>query len=290
MNNMDKFCLNWNGYDTNIRESFRKLREDQRLFDVTLVTDDGQHIQAHKIILSAGSHFFSDIFLKSNQTNMLIYLKGINSVQLENLLDFLYNGEASVGQEELKEFLETGKELQVKGFDAYVAGVGESEQKEAETYFNKDEGIHDNGDIINGKNICDTLEPSTEKLYVVDTNLQQRNERVKKIQVNSNDDLDLQIKQLIEKFDGAWKCKVCERTSTNSSHMREHVETHIEGISHACHICSKSYPTRHSLRVHIDKIHCELLSCDLCGKTGMNKSAYYKHNKIHHKTSSGTLS
>ena len=72
------------------------------MFDVTLVTDDGQHIEAHKTILSAGSLFFSDIFLKSNQTNMLIYLKGINSVQLEHLLDFIYNGEASVGQEDLK--------------------------------------------------------------------------------------------------------------------------------------------------------------------------------------------
>ena len=106
--------MKWNEFDTNIREYLRIIREDQRLFDVTLVTDDGQHIQAHKIILSAGSHFFSDIFLKSNQTNMLIYLKGINSVQLKNLLDFVYNGEASVGQEDLKEFLETGKELQVK--------------------------------------------------------------------------------------------------------------------------------------------------------------------------------
>ena len=69
---MDKFCLKWNDFDTNIREYFGKLRDDQRSFDVTLVTDDGQHIKAHKIILSAGSHFFSDIFLKSNQTNMLI--------------------------------------------------------------------------------------------------------------------------------------------------------------------------------------------------------------------------
>ena len=83
MSNMDKWCMKWNEFDTNIRESFRTLREDQRLFDVTLVTNDGQHIQAHKIILSAGSHFFSDIFLKSNQTNMLIFLKGIDSVQLE---------------------------------------------------------------------------------------------------------------------------------------------------------------------------------------------------------------
>ena len=99
---MDKWCMKWNEFDTNIREFLRIVREDQRLSDVTLVTDDGQHIQAHKLILSAGSHFFSDIFLKSNQTNMLIYLKGINSVQLENILDFIYNGEASVGEEEVQ--------------------------------------------------------------------------------------------------------------------------------------------------------------------------------------------
>ena len=76
---MEKFCLNWNGYDTIIREHFRKLKEDQRLFDVTLVTEDGQHVQAHRIILSAGSNFFSDIFKKSNHKNVLVYLKGIRS-------------------------------------------------------------------------------------------------------------------------------------------------------------------------------------------------------------------
>ena len=149
---MNKFCLNWSGYDANIRDYFRKLREDQRCSDVTLVTDDGQHIQAHKIILSAGSHFFSDIFLKSNQTNMLIYLKGINSVQLKDLLDvdFIYNGKASVGQEGLKEFIETGKELQVKGFEAYVAGVGESVEEDLERYSDEKCGTHDNRDNIRG--------------------------------------------------------------------------------------------------------------------------------------------
>merc|ERR1719187_23367 len=149
----DKWCLKWNEFDSNIREYLRLIREDQRLFDVTLVTDDGQHIQAHKIILSAGSHFFSDIFLKSNQTNMLIYLKGIHSFQLEHLLDFIYNGEASVGQEELKKFLETGKELQVKGFEAYVAGVGESVEEDLVRYNDEKDSICDNRDNIIEENI-----------------------------------------------------------------------------------------------------------------------------------------
>ena len=73
---MEKFCLRWNEFETNIRESFRNLREKKILFDVTLATDDGQHIKAHKMILAAGSDFFSDIFLKTDHNNMLIYLKG----------------------------------------------------------------------------------------------------------------------------------------------------------------------------------------------------------------------
>ena len=112
---MEKFCLKWNEFETNIRESFRNLREEERLFDVTLATDDGQHIKAHKMILAAGSDFFSDIFSKTDHNNMLIYLKGISSAELENITDFLYNGEANIAQGELTQFLETDQELQVKG-------------------------------------------------------------------------------------------------------------------------------------------------------------------------------
>ena len=150
---MDKWCMKWNDFDTNLKDYVRIIREDQRLFDVTLVTDDGQHIPAHKIILSAGSQFFSDIFLKSNQTNMLIYLKGINSVQLQNFLDFIYNGEASIGQEDLKEFLETGKELKVKGFEDYVSGEGERVEENPERNMNENEELYENGDNNTGRNI-----------------------------------------------------------------------------------------------------------------------------------------
>ena len=55
--NMEKFCLKWNDFETNIRTSFRELREDQDYFDVTLATDDGHTIDAHRIILIAGSNF-----------------------------------------------------------------------------------------------------------------------------------------------------------------------------------------------------------------------------------------
>jgi len=103
-------------------------------------------------------------------------------------------------------------------------------------------------------------------------------------------EMDIQTRPMIEKSEGVWKCKVCGKSSKDSGNIRRHAETHIEGLSYACHICSKNYPNRNGLRVHINMIHSELLCCDLCGKTGMNKKSYYDHKKKHHKTSSGTLS
>merc|ERR1712179_430817 len=254
MNNMDKWCMKWNEFDTNIREYLRILRVDKRLFDVTLVTDDGQHIQAHKIILSAGSHLFSDIFLKSNQTNMLIYLRGVKSVPLENTLNFIYNGEASVGQEELEKFLETGKELKVKGFETYVAGVGENVEGDPVRNSDEKDGIYDNRhNIIEENNIYDTLEPSSEQHYSTKVAFKESNRG--KIQINKNSELDFEILGLIEKCDGVWKCKVCGKTSKQSGHIKEHAETHIEGMSHGCDICSKSFPNRPCLRKHKQNQH-----------------------------------
>jgi len=289
MNNMDKFCLNWNGYDTNIRESFRKLREDQRLFDVTLVTDDGQHIQAHKIILSAGTPFFSDIFLKSNKANMLIYLKGINSVELEHLLDFIYNGEASVRQEKLNDFIETGKELQVKGFESYVSGKENTEGDPVRTVDEK-EAMYENREnetITEENNICDTFEPSSEHHFSSEVAFKDSNGG--KIQINGSSDLDMQIIEMLEKSDGVWKCKVCGKTTQKCSNIKVHAESHIEGMSLVCNICNKSFPYRGGLRDHIRKNHSELSSCDICGKSGMNKNDYYNHKRRQHKTFSGTL-
>merc|ERR1719186_2057738 len=118
MNKMEKFCLKWNEFESNIRESFRELREEQTHFDVSLATDDGHQIEAHKIILSAGSQFFSDILRKTKHTSPFIYLKGIKGVELALVVDFLYNGEVYIAQEELNTFLEAAQELQVKGLQS----------------------------------------------------------------------------------------------------------------------------------------------------------------------------
>ena len=248
---MDKFYLKWNGYNESIREYFRKLKEDEKLFDVTLVTDDGLHKQAHKIILSAGSNFFRDIFMKSDHSNMLVYLKGISNDKLEPVIDFIYKGEVYITQEQLNVFLETGKELQVNGFDSGMTGLGENTvetprcPEEMENYDDKKVSIEPSGD-----DIVDTVGNMDED------NLQQRFRR----------DLSFQINEMIEKNEGVWRCKICGKTALSRQSTQRHAETHIEGMSHACTICGKTFTSTHRLTTHISGIHSELFSCDLCEK------------------------
>jgi hypothetical protein len=54
----EKFCLRWNDFESNISGAFRELREEKDFFDVTLACDDEDHVDAHRVILSACSPFF----------------------------------------------------------------------------------------------------------------------------------------------------------------------------------------------------------------------------------------
>ena len=68
--------------------------------------------------------------MKSDHSKMLVYLKGISNKGLQQVLDFLYNGEVSIDQENMNDFLETCKELEVKGlYDKFTKTDTQSTEK-----------------------------------------------------------------------------------------------------------------------------------------------------------------
>ena len=56
-----EFCIKWTNYQSNILNSVGRLRCEDDLVDVRLVCD-GQTIGAHKVILSACSDYFKQVF------------------------------------------------------------------------------------------------------------------------------------------------------------------------------------------------------------------------------------
>ena len=54
----EKLCLQWNDFKENVNSAFGRLRNDKEFTNVTLVCEDGQQMEAHKVILAASSPFF----------------------------------------------------------------------------------------------------------------------------------------------------------------------------------------------------------------------------------------
>jgi len=117
----EKFCLRWNDFESNISVAFRELREEKDFFDVTLACDDNQ-VQAHKVILSACSPFFRNVLRKNPHQHPLLYLKGVKYQELLSVLNFMYQGEVNVAQEELNSFLAVAEDLRVKGLTQSNSG------------------------------------------------------------------------------------------------------------------------------------------------------------------------
>lgn len=60
-NTSQLFSLKWNNYLSHIMDAFEMLRSEENLVDVTL-SCEGYKIKAHKMLLSACSSYFKDLF------------------------------------------------------------------------------------------------------------------------------------------------------------------------------------------------------------------------------------
>lgn len=75
----------------------------------------GALIKAHKLILSAYSEVFKDMFTKFNDTDRFVYMKGLSYNNLSSILDFMYQGSVDIPKSKVDAFLADAQELQIKG-------------------------------------------------------------------------------------------------------------------------------------------------------------------------------
>lgn len=71
MGSSQQFSLRWNNYLKHITCAFDTLRTDEDLVDVTL-SCEGKRIRAHKMLLSACSTYFRDLF-KVNEILIILH-------------------------------------------------------------------------------------------------------------------------------------------------------------------------------------------------------------------------
>ena len=134
MTSAEKFCLQWNQFQNNVKTTFQFLRKTEEYSDVTLACEDGQQIEAHRVVLSSSCIFFQDLLKKNPHTHPLVYMRGIKYHNLLAIIDFIYHGEAEVGKEDLETFLEVAGELSVQGMTKQKDKYGKIENLVEESF------------------------------------------------------------------------------------------------------------------------------------------------------------
>ena len=252
---LGNFHLNWDGFQENLNTELKCLRED--FLDVTLVCDDEQ-ISAHKVILSASSEFFRSILRRNAREFPLIYLKGVKMTLLKSIMDFIYTGEVEIAENDLSELLEIAFELKIKGLSN--RRFPKNEPKEQQTQHVKPKNENTN---TAENNHLDSIEEDLGNFFGLNESksVQLENQNPTELKDQTGTSVDLQVESLmVSSYDSLsgktlWKCAQCDYSPKHKNTLKEHVETHIQGIQKECALCEKTFSTTNSLRVHKIRTH-----------------------------------
>ena len=110
---MERFNLQWPSYTNHLSLMFRELYSQAKFQDVTLICDDHTQLKAHKAVLSAFSPVFRSILGSHQQIHPIIFLRGIQYLEMELILKFMYFGETTVFLERSEEFLRVARDLEM---------------------------------------------------------------------------------------------------------------------------------------------------------------------------------
>jgi len=302
---MDKFSLKWNDFEYNVSQAFRELRDEEDFFDVTLACEDEQ-IQAHKVILSAGSPFFKNILRRNKHQNPLLYLKGVKYTDLQHILGFMYRGEVDVAQDELNSFLATAEDLKVKGLSGSKI-TDQNTNKE-----NQAQNIFPNTNPASGP-------PADGKRYETSSEKQQRAHQPCFPQTSANNRHEEEVSDIQDvapvKFElkedspvasykdndqyvggqkylgGFNSCHVSTGTESDNiqdpDELLKFVRKDPTDLKNHCLLCNQfSHKSIYSARNHVESSHFPLLfsyRCDQCDQVLTTRNALDRHRSNKHK-------
>ena len=233
---MNKLNLKWNNFELNASKSISSLRKESDFFDVILVSDDENEVEAHKVVLSACSPFFKKLLSGKNHPKPMLYMTGVSFANLNLVLDYIYHGEVQVEQVNLESFLSVAKKLKLEGLQEIGNKDLEVENEKVEfpeqsflssilmEEFNE---VEEEVSAIE-VDIPETKTKTMPTVFDQDSNIQ---------------DVERRIEKLRERLeDGLYKCKSCGKVSKTKQIIGRHIEArHLDGLSFSCKVCCKKF-------------------------------------------------
>ena len=244
----EQFSLRWNDFHSNVSKTFSALRTEEDFQDVTLVSADLQQVSAHKVVLSACSKYFKNILQQNRHSNPLLCLDGVTSSELQSVLDYIYQGEVQVYQENLDRFLAVAERFQLEG----LMNLPDTNKQEENVYQTLEELMSPTPTQSSGERRgysqvkSSTVKIETTAIVNIDEDT-----------ASNIEEVDAKIAEnMLKESDGTFSCKLCGKSgSKRKDNLKKHVETHLEGLSFPCQHCSKTFRFRNALQVHNSRRH-----------------------------------
>ena len=161
---------------------------------------------------------------------------------INNILDYIYNGELQIYQDDLDRFLGVAQRFKLEGL------IGLANKEEGEE---KNDIQHDFYPSVN------TIKPEELNFEHTTTDaantFKQLNTKISLLNTTDLDELDQKLYENMEKTDGGHTCRLCGKTAKLKKDMKYHVETHMEGLAFPCNTSGKEliFRSRNCLRVHL---------------------------------------
>ena len=280
----EKCMLTWHSYTSHFQGVLGNLFDTGEFSDVTLVCDDQVKFKAHKFILKSCSPVFESILNETNESKSVVYLRGVNQLELKPILNFIYSGQASFYQERMKDFLKIGKDLQIKE----IKEVPE-EEKMVDIDIGENMAENPHHDVI-------SEEVSSDDTESVDENEVARYECRQQKSVPSDSYKCTQcyvvfnrrhhmLRHVRSKHDGVrYPCNQCDHKATCESNLKRHIESVHEGVKYPCIQCDYKATQQFNLKIHIESVHEGVkYPCSQCDYKATQQSHLKRHIDIQHK-------
>jgi len=254
----ERVNLTWNKFQFSTAEAFRNLDGSDDFSDVTLACGDGRQFKAHKVILSSSSHVFKNMLLQYPHKHPLVYMRGLNSVDLQSLIKFIYVGEVEIEHKSLGSFFTLANEFQ-------VAGLAKPKREKQDESFADDDQVRSIDMEANSFMIQDTVttedvslpteetmtpnslsfENSTDDLKYTENVEMTTSAKVGDLFNFDNDPSDAFVKDEETITPSSLSFTIDEKTINYS--------TKTSGVS--CNYCLKQFSTAGNLKMHIQAAH-----------------------------------
>ncbi|XP_058117860.1 broad-complex core protein isoforms 1/2/3/4/5 [Anopheles ziemanni] len=136
-----QFCLRWHNHQASLLSSLPILLDQSHLTDVTLMAD-GQKIKAHRVVLSACSTFFSELFRTLDGAQYpVVVLPGASYHAVAALITFMYSGEVNVYEAQISVLLSLAETLGIKGLADFNGNPNKSTTPSTEASSSRDSDV-----------------------------------------------------------------------------------------------------------------------------------------------------